>query len=78
MARKTSALESAEKTIEIEEGDEVEEGIKTTSTRRPSTRQPEKKDTTSILDEMLASFEKKGEGHFHQWIQQKNHDIIKS
>merc|ERR1711990_1253995 len=61
MARKTSALESAEKTIEIEEGDEVEEGIKTTSTRRPSTRQPEKKDTTSILDEMLASFEKKDE-----------------
>ena len=58
MARKTSALESAEKTVEIEE---VEEGIKTTSTRKPTTKQSEKKDTTSILDEMLASFEKKDE-----------------
>lgn len=56
MARKTSALESAEKTVEKEK---VEEGIKTTSTRKPTTKQVEKKDTTSILDEMLASFEKK-------------------
>ena len=39
MARKTSALESAEKTVEQEEGEEVEEEMKTTSTRKPTTRQ---------------------------------------
>ena len=59
MARKTSALEDAETKIEggDAEGEEVEE-VKTSSTMKPSTRQP-KKDTGSILDEMLASFEEK-------------------